>query len=411
MIIDRDIGKTSISSGATLRQAIEKINTGGQQSVFVVSADGVLEGVITDGDVRRWLLRQSAVNTDQPIEGVGNKQCRFASITAAPNVIEGVFSQKIKFVPLVDGKGRLVAVARKRDDTFTVGDKKIHAFSPVFVIAEIGINHNGDKQIAKKLIDVAVEAGADCAKFQMRDMESLYRNAGDANDPSADLGAQYTLNLLSKFQLKTEEYYELFDYCKEKGIIPLCTPFDIKSVELLEAYGMPAYKTASADLTNHELLERIAKTGKPMVVSTGMSTEVEITDAITLLRRNGAQYALLHCNSTYPAPFKDINLKYIERLRELGGCVVGYSGHERGQNIALAAVSMGAQIIEKHITLDRDMEGNDHIVSLLPDELATLILGIREIEEAKGTNTPRTITQGERMNREVLGKSVVAACD
>ncbi|HEY4517718.1 MAG TPA: N-acetylneuraminate synthase family protein [Candidatus Paceibacterota bacterium] len=411
MIIDRDIAPAVVSSEGTLRDAILKINKGGRQSVFVVSSDGVLQGVITDGDLRRWLLTQTVITPEQSLESIVNKKCRFAPVDASLESIDALFSNKIKFVPLLDAKGRLIAVARKGDQTFTIGNKKISDTSPVFIVAEIGINHNGDIAIAKKLIDKAAEAGADSAKFQMRDMDSLYRNQGNANDPSADLGTQYTLDLLSKFQLTTKEYYELFDYCKEKGLIPLCTPFDEKSVDHLEVYGMPAYKIASADLTNHALLEKIAKTGKPIICSTGMSTEAEVIKAVELFKSLGAQYALLHCNSTYPAPFKDINLKYLSRLKEIGECVVGYSGHERGMNIALAAVSMGAQIIEKHFTLDRNMEGSDHKVSLLPDELTALIHGIREIEEAKGSSGPRTITQGERMNREVLGKSLIAAED
>lgn len=411
MIIDRNIKEMVISTNASLRDVVEKIDAGTRQSVFVVSPQGVLEGIITDGDIRRWMLTQKNINTNQSIDEIINKNYCSASIESTPETIKSLFSNLIKFIPLVDERGKLIAVARKRNNDFSIDTKKINDSSPVFIIAEIGINHNGDIAIAKKLIDEAVAAGADCAKFQMRDMDTLYRNKGNADDPSADLGAQYTLDLLSRFNLTVEEYFELFDYCKKKGIIPLCTPFDENSVERLEEYGISAYKTASADLTNHSLLEKVAKTGKPMICSTGMSTEVEIADAIRLLKQQGAQYALLHCNSTYPAPFKDINLNYIEHLKDLGGCTVGYSGHERGISIALAAASIGAQIIEKHFTLDRNMEGNDHRVSLLPEEFATMVKGIREIEEAKGTKALRSITQGERINREVLGKSVIASCD
>ena len=261
--------------------------------------------------------------------------------------------------------------------------------------------------MAKQLVDKAIEAGADCVKFQMRDMETLYKNNGCADDESADLGAQYTLDLLSKFQLSKEEMIQAFEYCKQKAVLPLCTPFDQVSLAYLEDYGMPAYKLASADLTNHDLLRAMAETGKPIICSTGMSTETEIIQAVEILKNYGSQYVLLLCNSTYPAPFKDINLNYLDRLKEIGNCLVGYSGHERGGSVPIAAVSLGAKVIEKHFTLDRDQEGNDHKVSLLPDEFKNMVTSIREVEQAMGTKGERKITQGEMMNREVLGKSLI----
>ena len=173
----------------------------------------------------------------------------------------------------------------------------------------------GEISLAKKLVDYCIYAGADCAKFQMRDLDSLYHNQGDSNDTSENLGTQYTLDLLSKFQLTNKELFNVFDYCKEKGIIPLCTPWDKKSLEKLENYGMSAYKIASADLTNHKLIREIAETGKPIICSTGMSSQQEIQETIQLLERTGCPFAMLHCNSTYPAPYEDINLNFIHKLK------------------------------------------------------------------------------------------------
>jgi len=277
-----------------------------------------------------------------------------------------------------------------------------------FIIAEIGNNHNGSKQLAKKMVDECVAAGVDAVKFQLRDMESLYgKDIGTAKD-AVDLGAQYTLDLLAKFQLSNQEMTEVFDYCKERRILAFCTPWDHKSVEFLEKYNLPLYKVASADLTNHELLKRIAATKKPMICSTGMATEDEILAAIKLLKNLDAQFALLHCNSTYPSPFKDVNLNYIRHLQSLTP-IVGYSGHERGFHVPLAAVALGATIIEKHFTLDRTMEGIDHRVSLLPQELKSMVQQIRELESALGSKiSKRVVTQGELINRENLGKSLVA---
>ncbi|MDP6180891.1 MAG: N-acetylneuraminate synthase family protein, partial [Desulfatiglandales bacterium] len=264
---------------------------------------------------------------------------------------------------------------------------------------------------AKQLVDQAVLVGADCAKFQMRHLKEIYQNEGNPNDLSEDLGSQYILDVISRSLLSVDEMFEVFDYCREKKILPLCTPWDISSVNALEEYGIDGYKVASADLTNHDLIETIAKTGKPMILSTGMSSEREIIETVDLLKRLGAPYILLNCNSTYPAPFKDINLQYLDRLGEIGDCPVGYSGHERGGSIALAAVARGAKVIEKHFTLDKTLEGNDHKVSLLPEEFKSMVEGIRQIEEAMGTESERVVGPGERMNRENLAKSLVANCD
>jgi N-acetylneuraminate synthase len=259
------------------------------------------------------------------------------------------------------------------------------------------------------LIEEAAEAGADCAKFQMRDMNSIYMNGGDVG--SEDLGAEYTLDLLRKFQLTADEMFRALDYTRQCGMVPLCTPWDQQSLSLLNDYGLEGFKIASADLTNHDLLQAAARTGRPLLISTGMSLEHEIQESVGLLRRLGASFALLQCNSTYPAPMRDINLAYMHRLKEISQGVVGYSGHERGYEVCIAAVARGARIVEKHFTLDRNMEGNDHRVSLLPDEFASMVRAVRNVEEAIGSGSERTMSQGERLNREVLAKSLVAARD
>lgn len=245
----------------------------------------------------------------------------------------------------------------------------------------------------------------------MRNMKTLYKDSGE-NDVSADLGAQYTLDLLSKFQLSNDELIEVFDYARSKNILPLCTPWDIESLKVLEIYGMEAYKVASADFTNFELLEAIANTGKPFFCSTGMSSESEIKETVDFLNKLGANYVLLHCNSTYPTPFKDVNLRYLTRLKEITGALVGYSGHERGICVPIASIALGASVIEKHLTIDTSLEGTDHKVSLLPNELKEMVQQIRQVEEGLGSDEqPREITQGELMNRENLAKSLVAIRD
>lgn len=411
MIIDKNFSDYIVCSEDCITRALKKIGRNQHRFIIVVSHSGILQGIMTDGDFRRWVVQQEDISLSQKVENVMNRKYEFAHITDSPETIKKRLNKKIEVIPLVDKQHRLVAIAKKRDSNLLLGDFKLTEDSPVFVIAEIGNNHNGSLARAKQLIDEAIETGADCVKFQMRDMDALYKNNGCADDESADLGAQYTLDLLAKYQLPKKELFKAFDYCKQKGILPLCTPFDKTSLAHLEDYGMPAYKLASADLTNHDLLRAMAETGKPLICSTGMSTESEILKAIEILKSIGSQFVLLLCNSTYPAPFKDINLNYLDRLKEIGNCFVGYSGHERGISIPIAAVSRGAKVIEKHFTLDRDLEGNDHKVSLLPAEFTDMVKGIREVEQALGTKNERRITQGEMMNREVLGKSLIINCN
>lgn len=407
MIIDKNIAPYIVFSEDPIINALRKISDNKSRIVFSVTESGALEGVLTDGDFRRWIVGQATIDLNQPVSRISNKSYVWSYQDDDHDKIRAGFSERIGLIPLVDRHGHITAIAWQHPAGVRIGDFTIDADSPVYVIAEIGNNHNGSVDLAKRLVDAAIEAGANCAKFQMRHMVSLYRNAGNAADASADLGAQYTLDLLSRFQLRNEQLFEVFDYCRRHGITPLCTPWDIESVRELDRYGMEAYKVASADLTNHDLLKALAVTGKPLICSTGMSMEREIIDTVALLKRLDVPYILLHCNSTYPAPFKDVNLSYMDRLKELGDCPVGYSGHERGIAVAIAAVSRGARVIEKHLTLDRGMEGNDHRVSLLPVEFKAMVQGIREVEQAMGKGGERRPSQGEIMNREVLGKSLM----
>lgn len=296
-----------------------------------------------------------------------------------------------------------------QDSQLAIADRRIGPGEPVFVIAEIGINHQGNMEAAKRLVDVAVAAGADAAKFQKRSLPDLYDAALLANPNLGEQKFQYLLPLLKEFELSIEQLRELQAYCAQKGVLFFATPFDIPSADALASLGVSLYKIGSPDLTNVPLLEHVARKGKPMLMSTGMAEESEIDASVQLLRRLNVPFGLFHVNSTYPAPFDEINLRFMERLREYG-VPVGYSGHERGIAVALAAVGRGATMIERHITLDREQEGPDHQASVLPDEFAQMVQGIRQIEQAIG-NGQRRITRVEVMNREALAKSVVAARD
>jgi sialic acid synthase SpsE/sugar phosphate isomerase/epimerase len=276
-----------------------------------------------------------------------------------------------------------------------------------FVIAEVGNNHNGSFDRAIQMVDLSVEMGADCVKFQMRHLDEVYRQRTLRKD-GEDLGTEYVLDLLKRFELSLDEHRKLAAYCGQKEILYLCTPWDGRSVDVLERVGIPAYKVASADLTNLPLLDRLCATEKPLILSTGMSVRDEVQATVNFLERRNAQFVLLHCNSTYPAPFHDINLKWMDELCKVHP-LIGYSGHERGIAVSLAAVALGACVIERHFTLDRTMEGPDHAASLEYTEFKRLIEGIREIEQSLGEGRERRLSQGEMINRENLAKSLVAA--
>ena len=291
-----------------------------------------------------------------------------------------------------------------------IGNRSIGDGRPCYVIAEVGNNHNGDFDRAIALVDAAVAAGADCAKFQMRKLDEVYR-ASSLSGKDDDLAVEYTLDLLRRFELTTEQQRRVAAYCASKDIQYLCTPWDASSVATLETFGVQAYKVASADLTNLPLLAKLAATGKTLIVSTGMSTSEEIRAAAKFLDGRSAPYVLLHCQSTYPAALHNIHLRFMETLREIHP-FVGYSGHERGIAVSIGAVAMGAILIERHITLDREMEGPDHAASLEPEEFKALVSGIREVEAARGEKlAERALSQGELINRENLAKSLVAARD
>ena len=405
MRITKKLDTFVVHKDISVKLALDKLEKSGQQILFVIDRAGRLMGIVTDGDVRRWLMKQPKIDLTKPIISVAPSSCVSANINDSSDQIKRLINRKIKQLPLVDQDGVLKAVATSASQYITIGDIEIGSGKPVYIIAEVGNNHQGKLDEAKALIDMASEAGVDSVKFQMRSMEALYGKQSNKRSVSQDLGVQYTSDLLSKFQLSDDDLFKAFDHCKLNEVEPICTPWDLESLKKLEDYGMKAYKVASADFTNHELLRELAKTHVPLICSTGMSTEDEILESSELLKSLGVQGILLHCNSTYPTPFKDVNLNYIRVLRKFG-FDVGYSGHERGNFIPLAAIALGACVIEKHITFNKDQEGNDHKVSLLPEELKEMVDQIRMSQEALGNDNPRSITQGELMNREVLAKSL-----
>jgi N,N'-diacetyllegionaminate synthase len=283
----------------------------------------------------------------------------------------------------------------------------------VFVIAEAGVNHNGSIELAKKMIDKAKDAGADCIKFQTFVSRNIVsKNAGKAEyqKKQTDIN-ESQLDMLKKLELSFDEFIELSEYCREKDIEFLSTAFDFDSIDFLNSLNIKRWKIPSGDITNLPYLIKIAKIGKPVILSTGMSTMEDIRAAVSALKENGSRkITVLHCTTEYPTPYKDVNLNAMKTIQSEFDVPVGYSDHTRGIEIPIAAVAMGASVIEKHFTLDRNMKGPDHKASLEPDELKAMVSAIRDVEVALG-NGDKKPAESEKKNMAIVRKSIIAKCN
>lgn len=282
----------------------------------------------------------------------------------------------------------------------------------VIIIAEAGVNHNGDIQVAKKLIDVAVDAGVDYVKFQTFKADSLVsKSAKKAEYQSVNINdgdnSQYAM--LKKLELSHENHLELMSYCSERNIQFFSTAFDVEGVNYLNHLGLSFFKIPSGEITNYPYLRAIALCGKPVVMSTGMCSEIEIKQAMDVLLKFGLKkdnISILHCNTEYPTPMKDVNLKAMLSIQKTFGVQVGYSDHTLGIEVPIAAVAMGATIIEKHFTLDRTLPGPDHVASLEPEELKAMVKAIRNIELALSGDGKKMPSESESKNISIARKSI-----
>ncbi len=282
------------------------------------------------------------------------------------------------------------------------------------IIAEAGVNHNGSVELAKRLIDVAADAGVDYVKFQTFNAENLVsktakmadyqqRNMHDNNS------SQYAM--LKKLELSKEQHEELIAYCQQKDLKFFSTAFDMESLDYLASLKLGLWKIPSGEITNYPYIKKIASYREPVILSTGMSTLAEIQDAIAVLMEYGVlkeMITVLHCNTEYPTPMQDVNLLAMNTIKEKIAVKVGYSDHTQGIEIPIAAVALGAEVIEKHFTLDRNMEGPDHKASLEPNELKTMVTAIRNVEQALGASE-KIVSTSEMKNKSIARKSIVAA--
>ena len=290
---------------------------------------------------------------------------------------------------------------------------RVTLMSKVFIIAEAGVNHNGSIELAKKLIDVAIEAGADAVKFQTFKADKLVSKRAQKADYQKQIASvdETQYEMLKRLELDENAHRVLISYCKDKEIMFLSTPFDHDSIDLLNSFDMPIFKIPSGEITNLPYLRHVGSLGKEVILSTGMADLGEIEDALDILMLSGLlkeKITVLHATTEYPCPFDEVNLNAMQTIRGAFGVEVGYSDHTEGIEISIAAVAMGASVIEKHFTLDRRMEGPDHKASIEPQELKEMVLGIRKVVIAMGDGLKRP-TQSEVKNKAVSRKSIVAS--
>lgn len=279
-----------------------------------------------------------------------------------------------------------------------------------FIIAEAGVNHNGSFELAKQLVDKAVWAGVDCIKFQTfnsKNLVSAHAQKAEYQKKTTDSN-ESQLDMLRKLELSHEQFRELQIYCNQKGIMFLSTPFDLESIDFLAELGVKTWKIPSGEITNYPFLRAIAKRKESVIMSTGMCSLEEVKDAVHVLNEFGTtDITLLHCTTEYPAPYDSVNLNAMLTLKKEFGFSVGYSDHTNGIEIPVAAVAMGATVIEKHFTLNKNMEGPDHKASLEPDELKQMVQSIRNVEVALGDGTKQP-SEAEKKNISIARKSIVA---
>ena len=285
----------------------------------------------------------------------------------------------------------------------------------VFIIAEAGVNHNGNVEIAKKLVDAARNAGSDAVKFQTFKAEktvSIFAAKAEYQKGTTE-ESETQLEMVKKLELDMNEHREIMSYCNQKGIMFFSTPFDLESVDMLNVLGLGVFKIASGEITNLKLLEKIGSLNREIILSTGMADLTEIKDALTVLNEAGTpreKITILHCNTEYPTSMEDVNLLAMQTINKAFNTRVGYSDHTTGIEISVAAVALGATVIEKHITIDKNMNGPDHKSSLDPREFKEMVMAIRNIEVALGDGVKRA-SLSELKNKNIARKSIVAAND
>ncbi len=405
----KDIDKYIISSEDSISKILINLSIIKGSTLFVCSPVGTCLGSITGGDIREVLARKIPKGEDIlkiNASNILNQNFIYANQYDSDETIEFLFRQneRIKVIPILNEDKNIIEISNNFITNFKISNKVIsYKENFIYIICEIGVNHNGSEKNAFKLVDHASEAGADAIKLQIRSNNLFSLDSTD----SFDLSAQISYSEVKRTNLSYKSSRNILNYAKTKGLNVIVTPFDNSALEEVKTWNIDALKIASCDLTNLPLVKNISETGFPVIVSTGMSNESEILKARDILEKSGCNFSFLHCNSTYPSPESDLNLKYIQRLHNLTSRVVGYSSHDGDPLPLYAASTLGARILEFHITQNKLDKGLDHSSSIEVKDLKKVVTDIKKIPEMLGSDMPRKISQGEMVNRVSLSKSLV----
>lgn len=402
--INKDIEDFVVNSNFSIRKAINFYGKNNGLPLIVVNQNNEFVGTLSNGDIRMYLTNKKNSLNDF-VDNAVNKRSKFCFETDDKSVYQHLlYDENIRIVPIIDIYKKVKSIAYFSEINFKIKKRNINSSnSYVYLIAEIGVNHNGNIKDAEKLIDSISKAGFDAVKMQFRSDKTYYRSK---NTYDLDLSTEYILTELERVSLSEVDEKKIINFIKSKKLDFIGTAFDEESLERLIEYKPDVLKIASCDLTNSILIKKCIKYNLPLILSTGMSTETEILNANRLLDEKNVNRCFLHCNSTYPCPPEDVNLAYINRLGLITKTIAGYSSHDGDKIIPLASISCGARIVELHVTLDKEAKGTDHKASLHISELKSFVRAARKISISIGNSNPRIISQGELMNKIPLGKSL-----
>lgn len=396
-----------IKKSTPLQQCFKFLNLTEGLPLVIVNDDHSLFGVLSSGDISRYFIDLTNININEEVSALCNQNPVVAHVSDSIDSINKLLSDpKIRTLPLLDDSREVIKIATSQPPFITIEEFKITKYSSPYLIAEIGVNHNGSLEEAFYLINQAASSGCNAVKFQHRSSD-VY-NSELLNE--YDLGTQYIMSEIKRTNLSVDDLNKCCNLASSLGLHVIITPFNETSIDEIVSHisYFSAIKIASCDLTNILLINYILDKNldKPLILSTGMSYERDIIRTASYLRENKKEFAMLHCNSTYPAPAEDVNLSYISRLSELTDAVVGYSSHDGEPSIPISSICQGASIVEFHITRDKSAKGTDHRASIETNDLSSFVKNCKLVHKSIGKNSPRIPTQGELANLQSLGKSL-----
>ena len=404
IINDKKIDKFVIYSNKTIREAILLFEKTNGLPLIALNERKEFVGIISNGDIRRFLSKSENL-LDDCVKKAINRNALYCLDNDDKSVYSHyLFNENIRVIPILNDARKVVSVAYFGEVDFKISKRSLsYEDNEIYLIAEIGVNHNGDYKEALKLIDYIAESGFNAVKMQFR--SGITYSCAD-NFDDLDLSTEYIISEINRTNITYEEEELIVNFIKKKGLDFIGTPFDNEALNRLLMYQPDAIKIASCDLTNILLIKECAKHNLPLILSTGMSSETELINVNNWLNNKNVNKCFLHCNSTYPTPIEDNNLNYINRMKLITESIIGYSSHNGDPIIPIAAAALGAKIIELHVTSNKEAIGTDHSSSLDIKELKIFVENIKKVSLALGNQNPRIPSQGELINKISLGKSL-----